>query len=665
MPFASTLLSCLQPCLNGIVRLGRVLVTLAMLVGAGQTLAQTGDLRTESQSESISVTIDTETRDPTGPRQLRAPELNNGTSLDSRARRSATGRDIDIEERLELERAVRRAQPPSEFELYVNRLAFPGQEFNTDSSLRIRRLGADAMMATGRERDIVDFSPLVPPDYLVSPGDEIAISVWGSVDADLRLFVDRSGRITIPRVGAVMVSGVRYGDLPELLRQRISQNYRNFQLSVSLGQLRGVRVFVTGFVTRPGAYTVNALSGMAQALVRAGGPSASGSFRDIQLRRQGKLVSKLDFYDLLLFGNRNADLQVQADDVIHVGPIGPQVGVIGSVNQTAIFELKPGETVVDAMRMAGGFSAVADTSRLVLERVDERSTVRVVQVEMNAAAQTPLRSGDVLRAFNAVSLATPSQRQNKRVRVEGEVARPGYYLLPPESTVADALRAAGGLTTGAFVFGTDFTRESVRRSQQENYDRALRSLETEIALSSSTQRITSADEAAAQAGRAAATARLIEKLRAIKPTGRVVLQMPPDSRELPNLMLEDGDRLFVPPVPTSVGVFGSVFNAGSYLREDGRTLSDYLRQAGGPTRGADAGSTFVLRANGTVISNLQESGWGSGLRSSFETLPALPGDTLFVPEELDKTTFVQWAKDWTQILAQFALGVAALVTLTN
>lgn len=650
---------------NGSARLGLVLVTLALLVGAGQTLAQSGDMRAESQSESISVTIDSETRDPTGPRQLRAPELNNGTTLDSRARRNAGGREIDIEERLELERAVRRAQPPSEFELYVNRLAFPGQEFNTDSSLRIRRLGADAMMATGRERDIVDFSPLVPPDYLVSPGDEIAISVWGSVDADLRLFVDRSGRITIPRVGAVMVSGVRYGDLPELLRQRFSQNYRNFQLSVSLGQLRGVRVFVTGFVTRPGAYTVNALSGMAQALVRAGGPSASGSFRDIQLRRQGKLVSKLDFYDLLLFGNRSADLQVQADDVIHVGPIGPQVGVIGSVNQTAIFELKPGESVVDALRMAGGFSAVADTSRLVLERVDERSTVRVVQVDMNAAAQTPLRSGDVLRAFNAVSLATPSQRQNKRVRVEGEVARPGYYLMPPESTVADALRAAGGLTTGAFVFGTDFTRESVRRSQQENYDRALRSLETEIALSSSTQRITSADEAAAQAGRAAATARLIEKLRAIKPTGRVVLQMPPDSRELPNLLLEDGDRLFVPPVPTSVGVFGSVFNAGSYLREDGRTLSDYLRQAGGPTRGADASSTFVLRANGTVISNLQESGWGSGLRSSFETLPALPGDTLFVPEELDKTTFVQWAKDWTQILAQFALGVAALVTLTN
>jgi protein involved in polysaccharide export with SLBB domain len=118
-------------------------------------------------------------------------------------------------------------------------------------------------------------------------------------------------------------------------------------------------------------------------------------------------------------------------------------------------------------------------------------------------------------------------------------------------------------------------------------------------------------------------------------------------------------------VPTSVGVFGSVFNAGNYLREDGRSLSDYLRLAGGPTRGADAGSSFVLRANGTVVSNLQDKGWGGGLQSRFEQLPALPGDTLFVPEEIDKTTWVQYAKDWTQILYQFALGVAAFVTLTN
>ena len=657
------------PARPGRTWLGAVLLLLALLgAGAahGQSQLQLQDPdpieRDRSSAPADNSLNRSNAADTTSPRQLRAPGDNRNPLQDPRLKRDARTLERD------LKRVERPPTPPSEFEIYVNRLAFPSVDFRNGDVLPIRRLGSnlvDDTATTTQEREVVDFSPLVPPDYVISPGDELVLAVWGSVDAELRLIVDRSGRITVPRVGSIMVSGVRYADLPETLRSRIAQTFRNFQLSVSLGQLRAVRVFVTGFVARPGAYTVTALSGAASALVNAGGPSASGSFRDIQIRRGGKVVSKLDFYDLLLSGNRGADLLVQADDVIHVGPIGPQVAMIGSVNRAAIFELKPGETMADALRMAGGFSAVADTSRLVMERVDERATLRAVQIDVARADKTELRSGDVLRAFNAVTLATSQQRQNKRVRVEGEVLRPGDYLMPAESTLADALQAAGGLTQAAYVFGTDFTRESVRVAQQENYERALRNLETEISLATSTQRITSADEAAAQSGRAAATTRLIEKLRLIKPTGRVVLQMPPDSRELPKLMLEDGDRLFVPSVPSSVGVFGSVFNAGSYLREDGRSLADYLRQAGGPTRGADAGSTFVLRANGTVVSNLQESGWGSGLRGSFERLPALPGDTLFVPEQLDKTTFVQHAKDWTQILAQFALGVAAFVTLTN
>ena len=635
-----------------------------VLAAAGMANGQSDSNRLSSSGDN---TLDSSaSTDASETRQLRQPLESAAQRQDTRTNRSSRGVDSDSRRESERTERTERTRPePSEFEIYVNRLAFPTLEFRKGDLLPIRRLGSELMDESARDRDAVDFSPLVPPDYVISPGDEIVLSIWGSVDAELRLFVDRSGRITVPRIGSMMVSGVRYADLPETIRLRVAQIFKNFQLSVSLGQLRGVRVFVTGFVARPGAYTVTALSGMANALVRAGGPSTSGSFRDIQLRRGNKTVSKLDFYDLLLSGNRHADQMVQADDVVHVGPIGPQVAVIGSVNRAAIFELKPGETMSDALRMAGGFSAVADTTRLVMERVDERATVRAVQIEMAQSDKTELRSGDVLRAFNAVTLATSQQRQNKRVRVEGEVLRPGDYLLPAQSTLDDALRAAGGLTQAAFVFGTDFTRESVRLSQQENYERALRSLETDIALATSTQRITSADEAAAQTGRAAATARLIEKLRAIKPSGRVVLQMPPESRELPKLVLEDGDRLFVPPVPSSVGVFGSVFNAGSYLREDGRSLADYLQLAGGPTRGADARSTFVLRANGTVVSNLQESGWGGGLRGNFERLPALPGDTLFVPEELDKTTFVQHAKDWTQILAQFALGVAAFVTLTD
>jgi protein involved in polysaccharide export with SLBB domain len=234
-------------------------------------------------------------------------------------------------------------------------------------------------------------------------------------------------------------------------------------------------------------------------------------------------------------------------------------------------------------------------------------------------------------------------------------------VLSPDSTLADALRAAGGLTPLSYVFGTEFTRESVRATQQENYERALRDLEVEFAKAAYTRKALTADEAAAQAATGAGSSVLIQRLREVRPTGRIVLQLNPASPELPPLALEDGDRLYVPARPNTVGVFGSVFNGGSYLFAQGRNIEDFLRLAGGPTRGADADSAFVLRANGSVISARQGSGlFGSGNLSG---LSAQPGDTIFVPEEVGKTTWVQNAKEWTQILAQFGLGAAAIKTL--
>jgi protein involved in polysaccharide export with SLBB domain len=556
---------------------------------------------------------------------------------------------------------------PGEFEVYVNRLANGvdiGRQGSTTDFNRppapsepplIKRFGAE--LVTGTIADAQDYNPQVPPEYLVQAGDEVLLTLWGSVDADLRLLVDRSGRISIPRVGAIAVAGVKQSDLTDVIGRRVAQVFKNFQISTSLGQLRGIRVYIAGFVARPGSITVSSLSTLVNALMRSGGPSAAGSFRSVQLRRGREVVSSFDLYDLLLKGDRSADRLMQPDDVVYVGPVGPQVAVIGSVNQAAIFELKSGETINDLLQMSGGFAAVADTSRLAIERLDERNTVRITQIELPQGNATPLRNGDVLRAFNSTSVALPVQRQNKRVRVEGEVVRPGEFVMPPESTIADALRAAGGLTSAAYVYGTEFSRETVRATQQQNYERALRDLETEFARASSTQRVITADEAAGQTARAAGTTRLIERLRAIKPTGRVVLQLRPDSNDLPELALEDGDRLLIPPRPTTVGVFGSVFNAGSYLYSGSRNIDDYLNLAGGPTRGADQTSVFVIRANGSVVSSPQGKGWFSS-RRDLGNVRAEPGDTVFVPEEINKTTFVQDVKDWTQILYQFGLGLA-------
>lgn len=542
----------------------------------------------------------------------------------------------------------------SEFELFVQKLAFPED---------IRRFGSELM--TGREDDMpVESSPSVPADYLVKPGDELNLVVWGSVDADLRLVVDRNGRVAIPRVGAVPVSGVKYGDLANVLTRRVGQVFRNFELSVTLDQLRGLRIYVTGFVARPGAYSVPGMASLTQALMRAGGPASAGSFRNVQLRRGGQTVANFDLYDLLLKGERGADRPLQADDVIHVGPVGREVAFIGSVNRPSIFELLPNETLGDLLQMAGGYTAVADRSRLAIEKLADRGGTRISQLEMPTSQSIAINSGDVVRAFSAVDAALPVQRQNKRVRIEGEVVRPGDYVLPAQSSLADALNVAGGMTESAYPFGTEFMRTSVRITQQLNYDRALRDLETELARYNLGQRTTTAEEAAAQTSRATSTTRLIERMRAVRPDGRIVLQLQPSSRDLPMLTLEDGDRLYVPPRPTSVGVFGSVFNGGSYLFNDGRLVDDFLQLAGGPTRGADPSSIFVIRANGSVVTNRDRGSW-LNRTGGLSDLRAEPGDTIFVPEELDKTTFVQHAKDWGQIVSQFGLGLAAILAITR
>lgn len=617
--------------------------SLAMLVGticlAGTAWGQARNTDTRN-TDSRSTSGTTDTTVETGPMRLRQPgafgqpgTLEQGRSSSARIRALPKG-----------------ALPAGEFEEFVQKLS---------GEAPIRRFGAELVTATDTP-DTTEFSPLVPPDYLVKPGDELLLTIWGSVDADLRLVVDRGGRISIPRVGPVQVSGVRYADLPGVIDRRVGLVFRNYQLSVSLGQLRGVRVYVTGFVARPGAYSLSSLSTITQALMAADGPSAAGSFRNIELRRGGKLESSFDFYDFLLNGDRSADRNVEADDVIHVAPVGPQVGLIGSVNRPAVFELKAGETVADLLRMAGGFNSVADRNRATVERLDERSSLRIVQLALPAEGSSRLSSGDVVRVFSAVDASLPVQRQNKRVRIDGEVLRPGDYVLPPGSTTVDALRAAGGLTSQAYVFGTDFSRESVRQTQQVNYERALKDLELQLSRSNTLQRVSSAEEASAQAAKETSSARLLDRLRSVKPSGRVVLQLQPGDRELPELAIEDSDRLYIPPRPTTVGVFGSVYNAGSFLWNAGIAAGDYLRLAGGPTRGADERSVFMIRANGSVVSEQQErSGffsYGNGLAKRM----AEPGDTIFVPDELDKATTVQNLKDWSQIVYQLGLGVAAV-----
>src|SRR5947209_9634145 len=162
------------------------------------------------------------------------------------------------------------------------------------------------------------FAPIeniaVPANYIIGPGDELQIRAWGQIDVDYRATVDRNGMINIPRVGSISVAGVKYEDLTNHVKNALSRNFRNFEVLVTLGQLRAVQVFVVGYARRPGSYTVSSLSTLVNAIFAAGGPSLTGSMRSVQLKRNNQVVTELDLYDLLLAGDKSKDAALMPGD---------------------------------------------------------------------------------------------------------------------------------------------------------------------------------------------------------------------------------------------------------------------------------------------------------------------------------------------------------------
>jgi protein involved in polysaccharide export with SLBB domain len=698
------------------------------------------------------------------------------------------------------------------------------------------------------------------PDYVVGPGDELLIRGWGQVDVDVHAVVSREGTISLPRVGVVSVSGLRFQELAAHLKKAVSRYYRNFDLSVSLGRLRSIQVFVVGQTQRPGMYTLSSLSTVMNALFASGGPSPTGSVRRIQLRRGEKLVGEFDLYDLLVNGDKSKDQRLDSGDVIFIPPSGPVAAVTGRVKKPAIYELKGEATTLgDLVGYAGGLATTAATQSVLLERLDRNAgrveqelpwndaslatplrdgdvvTVRAVSQRFENAvtlrghvafpsrsawrkgmrisdlipdtralipesywarsasraferdpsmtyaralpragaeaqeqraldrardrlrdqegvgpnadladaarlrregepptfeqrlleqrarderlqkdfleARTPtsienlldevnwdyavverldrsrlastllpfnlrkavvdkdpaddleLEPGDIVTVFSQHDIVTPSANRTYFVRVEGELTTPGIYQVKPGETLRQLIRRAGGFTRDAYLFGSEFNRESVRAEQQTRLDDIVARAEQDLDRTAS-QRLARAltpEDVASVNAQIEAQRAALARARTLRASGRMVLELAPGAAnvdDFPDVPLEDGDRLFIPKAYSSVGVYGAVYNQGNFLYRPGKKVDDYLNQAGGATRSADSGSTYVLRADGSVMSKRQ-SGWFSG----FGGRELMPNDSVVVPEDYAPTSLIKELKDWSQIFFQFGLGVAALKVL--
>jgi protein involved in polysaccharide export with SLBB domain len=744
----------------------------------------------------------------------------------------------------------------------------------------------------------------VTPDYVLGPGDQLVVRIWGQNNFNAQLTVDRGGSVYLPQVGEIHVAGLPYSELKQHLHDAIGRVYKSFDLNVEMGQLRSIQVFVVGQARRPGTYTLSSLSTLVTALFATGGPSVQGSLRDIELRRAGQTVAHFDLYDLLILGDMSKDAALLPGDVIFIPPVGPQVAVAGGVHVPAIYEIKGQTTVDQALHYAGGLTSTALLDRASIERSDPRHARTVLDISLagaglattlergdllrilpaspefqntvtlrgnvaetgrfawragmklsdiipdsqslitrdywerrnqlglpgpefkpeyatnpdyyprdlngyqtgvaqydsngvpvyngqqqantqgtgtsrtsvlsqyggtsgqntvqsstgndpncvadstqNATGRTGLSSaasgtnsqtgqpctttgshsladeeqtsggtlprppltvglpvpeidwsyaviermdkqtlmtslvpfnpgdlllhhdasqnlalepGDVVTIFSQADIKVPQTQRTKFVRLEGEFKHAGIYSVQPDETLRQLVERAGGLTGEAYLFGSNFTRESTRILQQLRLNDYLQNLELEIDRSTiaAAASIGSVDPNATAASRS-----LVARFRTIRATGRVVLDLPQNASaidNLPDIQLEDGDRFVIPSKPSTVNVVGAVYDQNSFLFKDRQEVKTYLRFAGGPTKSADGQDSFIIRADGSVISRKSKSGV---FGNQFETMALNAGDTVVVPEKVPRPSGLRNFINYTQIFSQLALGAAAIAVL--
>ena len=333
---------------------------------------------------------------------------------------------------------VRKANPyidvPSLYDMYVQATPRPATP---------KRFGYQVFEEGTRENDVIPMDLPAGPDYVLGPGDGLSINLWGSVSQRLTRTVDREGRIVLPEVGPLLVSGMSLAEVQQNAQQALRSQFRDISVDVSLSRLKTVRVYEVGDLRSPGAYDVSSLSTPLSALFEGGGPTDRGSMRILKHYRGNHLVQTVDVYDLLLHGVRGNMERMESGDTILVPPIGPQVTIEGMVRRPAVYELRDEKSLADALALAGGLLPIAALRHIEVERTVAHDKRTMLSLDIPEADGTPevdkklqsfeIQDGDRIRIFPIA----PYNRD--AVYVEGHVSRPGKYSYRENMRVTDLI----------------------------------------------------------------------------------------------------------------------------------------------------------------------------------------------------------------------------------
>lgn len=483
--------------------------------------------------------------------------------------------------------------------------------------------------------------PNIGGDYILDFGDSLVIHYTGTINQSSNLQILRDGTINLTKIGPVSVAGLTLNKASSFIQEKIKASLTGVEGHVTLSNLRDIQVLITGESSYPGIYTLNGNSNFLHALHVSGGINEEGSFRSIEIKRNGKTIKYIDLYDLMIFGNANINDRLQSGDAIFIPSAKILARVGGGFNNEGIFELKENETFDDLFLYAGGFSRNYLGDQLVISRLDNSSYKTSVE-NITELRSSFVKNNDIV--FGEL-------QKTGTVVLTGMVQYPGRYTISDNDKLSDLIYRAGGYKDEAYEFGAQLFREKAKKLEEANNQKLYNDF-IKFLVGSLSKGISINDSLPI----------LLEELKNAESIGRVTTEFNINKIKAdPDLdtLLSDGDVINIPRLDESLYLYGEVVSSGAARYAFGKSIKDYIDTSGGLTKFADTSRVIIVDPNGEA--NIV------ALNTLFnlKTENIYPGSVIYVPRDLTKRDGIELAGVVAPLISNLALSLASLNSINK
>ena len=488
--------------------------------------------------------------------------------------------------------------------------------------------------------------PNLSPNYILDFGDIIEIQLVGQDNSTENYALKRDGSISLPDIGKIKLAGLSINDASSIIKTKISSAFMGTEAFITLTNVRDINVMVSGNAFNPGIYTLSGNSNMLHALGVAGGINEYGSYREIDLIRNQKVIETLDMYDVLITGFYNSKITLRPGDIIFVRPVKKIVSVDGAIKMPAKYELNNDQNLSDAIEYANGLTVDADLENVFLDRVLDGKVESLPIRNIKQFNTIPSNDGDKIFI---------RKHSFRSVNIFGAVLKPGRYLMAEGESINDLINKSGGYTENAYPLGAIYENKNALVINKMAKDILYEDFIDNIITVSQKNPTGNYD--------LSSVIDLTQNLKNTSPNGRVVIDLLDDTIT-ESLVIRDGDRLTIPEKPGHIYIYGEVSYEGALKYEETKKIDYYLNKSGGLKENADMEAIYVLHPNGdTQRYTLKKSLFQNNPDKEFELFP---GSVIFIPRAIDNSATTRLAAQaYVSILGNIGIALASLSSINN